>query len=574
MADGWTSRLDSEIKAVSSSCKQLIVGLKLFADNEIIVDDVEALGGELRKSLHDLIALLSEKFIETQPFLDASQELTMAIADTLERRENHELIRKVVIHLLQELANVRKSAQISQGDSSPSKPSSPQKFSTPLASPTRLEQATVNDDLGGSPDGETGDILNHYSSNSDINKPWTLFLQIDGVTRKILAPANPALSDIRMLALKTFGGQIGDWAQLKHPIFGHFFELENDADIIDGSLIRLSSSSGSSEEGDIKALLNSHFAEIRNELSSLRLSNAVTFTSQKQSLPANQRSSNFNAKNVAALKPSITGLRRELMDSKKTFRQNSASFRNCMQAARTKFESFGTSTSSLLPSVSGGFSKDSDSIQASTKSLKNSFDALNALVTQLKNDILRGGSPPDWYIGTLDSKLQDISSEYQSLSGNILSTKPLWKRQWEEQLQSIVRNQQELKHSESVIALLTDGIEELKQVISQCRQVLEVKNASGLKNIFVVPTVQDEGHDGLPTVMNEVLSIEVDSARRIEAAERNRKLRQQELALRNENPFEKELSKFQLKNKGLLQSIETIREERDRAAIESLFNSQ
>ena len=273
-----------------------------------------------------------------------------------------------------------------------------------------------------------------------------------------------------------------------------------------------------------------------------------------------------------SIKPAIKKVRRDLTDAKFAFKHQSAGFKKTLAESRAKMDEFLQTRNKKHNKQAAAVEDDSQGMKDTTNNLSNSFNAIDALINQLKVDILRGGSPPQSYLGILLGKLQDVTEESKKMESSIITTKPVWKQQWETKLQEIVKKQQELKHMENVVEQVNEGLAELKTMLSRCLLVLQMKNESGNKTIFVPPEM-DESHGGIATVMTEMLAVQVDSDKRIEAMERNMKLRKEELRIRNENPFAKELSKFQLKNKGLFSTIEAMREERDAQVLNGSYRA-
>src|SRR5690606_20730111 len=134
------------------------------------------------------------------------------------------------------------------------------------------------------------------------------------------------------------------------------------------------------------------------------------------------------------------------------------------------------------------------------------------------------------------------------LADFIQTIRPSWKKTWEVELQTIVKEQMFLKEQEALLEDLKEDRGSLLQTIINLKKVMELqsKNGSllgGKQREFMFQPAVDEEFEGLRTVMQEVKMIEPDSDRRLRAMAQMEKLRHIELSNRIDE-FEEELSTF------------------------------
>jgi hypothetical protein len=169
-----------------------------------------------------------------------------------------------------------------------------------------------------------------------------------------------------------------------------------------------------------------------------------------------------------------------------------------------------------------------------------------------------------WVMG----EMQSIATLMANMGDFIGEVKPIWKQTWETELQTVVKEQQMLKKMEESLDTLTDDHVQVTNMIAQLQQVMDLKKA-GIKREFEAPP-KDGRHDGLHTVMQELVAVDSDSQRRLKAIEHQQKIRNRELEWKTDHPFHKELNKLtqgHLKKTGGVEELEREQERRRRAII-------
>jgi chorismate mutase len=189
--------------------------------------------------------------------------------------------------------------------------------------------------------------------------------------------------------------------------------------------------------------------------------------------------------------------------------------------------------------------------------------------------------------------MQAALKELKKMEEYMKREKPIWTKIWEKELEDVCNGRDEVKLMEDLVADLQDDLEKASETFALVEQATKEQmkdvnagqtNATvsrqfsrGLKHIedntLVDPSEAKEG------VLGEVRALQPNHENRMEAIERAEKLRQKELATRNQNPIKKELVEFvaegKLKKSGGVEELErqrVAREERIRKEVWERMN--
>lgn len=204
-------------------------------------------------------------------------------------------------------------------------------------------------------------------------------------------------------------------------------------------------------------------------------------------------------------------------------------------------------------------------------------EELQDTVETLKHDVLkRHISPKPTLMRTLKSDIEETAKELESLTAQIQTVKPMWKKTWEEELQNIVEEQQFLGHLEEFMDDLLEDHKALSEVYGHIEKVISIRGTTGsTRSRTFRPPPMEEGHNGLSTVMLEIRGAAVDPERRLKAIAANQKNREKELASRSDE-FQAELSGFvqgkKLKLTGGAEEVERMRQKRSDMTLKQMFN--
>ncbi|KAI7862507.1 actin interacting protein 3-domain-containing protein [Spinellus fusiger] len=214
---------------------------------------------------------------------------------------------------------------------------------------------------------------------------------------------------------------------------------------------------------------------------------------------------------------------------------------------------------------------DSDKITARLEDLQDTIDQLKLDVT------LRKSRPSEAQMTHCAEETKALAQEIEQFGQYIVKVKPTWKKTWEQELQTIVKEQQSLKEQEGLLLDMKDDLAALLEVYEQLEKicVYQAKARPVVREFRVAPA--EEGFQGMSSVLKQVTTIDVDHDRRLKALEQSEKMRQREQANRVDD-FEKELGDFvgarKLKKTGGAMEMDRIREQKDKDLLKAMYNKK
>ncbi|KAF9901086.1 Bud site selection protein 6 [Linnemannia zychae] len=215
-----------------------------------------------------------------------------------------------------------------------------------------------------------------------------------------------------------------------------------------------------------------------------------------------------------------------------------------------------------------------------SEDLTNKIEDLQDVVDDMKVNVTqRRGRPSDSSMTFVDKQCEQIDKDIAELSDYIQTIRPSWKKTWEVELQTIVKEQMFLKEQEALLDDLKEDRSSLMQTLGNLKKLteLQVKTGTGGPKEFVFQPVIDDDFEGLKTVMEEVKMIEPDSNKRLKAMAQMEKLRHIELSNRIDE-FEEELTTFvgasKLRKTGGALEVERQRQQRDSENLKAMFASK
>ncbi|KAF9312736.1 Bud site selection protein 6 [Podila horticola] len=214
-----------------------------------------------------------------------------------------------------------------------------------------------------------------------------------------------------------------------------------------------------------------------------------------------------------------------------------------------------------------------------SEDLTNKIEDLQDVVEDMKLNVTqRRGRPSDTSMAFVDKQCEEIGQEIAELSDYIQTLRPSWKKTWEVELQTIVKEQMFLKEQEALLEDLKEDRASLLQTLGNLRKLMELQvKAGGPTKEFVFQPPVDEGFEGLKTVMEEVKMIAPDSDKRLKAMAQMEKLRHIELSNRIDE-FEEELTSFvgesKLRKTGGALEVERQRQQRDLENLKAMFGAR
>lgn len=213
----------------------------------------------------------------------------------------------------------------------------------------------------------------------------------------------------------------------------------------------------------------------------------------------------------------------------------------------------------------------SDKITARLEDLQDTVDQLKLDVTQRKC------RPSEAQMAHCRKEKKVVAEEIKEFGDYIVKVKPKWKKTWEQELQTIVKEQQMLKEQEGLLLDMQDDLTALVEVFEQIEKICayQAKAKPVVREFHVAPA--EEGFEGMTSVLKQVATIDVDHERRLRALDQAEKMRQRELDNRIDE-FERELTSFvdakKLKKTGGAEEADRLRRQKDEDILRQIYLQQ
>ena len=285
-----------------------------------------------------------------------------------------------------------------------------------------------------------------------------------------------------------------------------------------------------------------------------------------QNVTEHQRQLRELRRQLSIMQQVFTESRNDVTEQILGFRQQTDLIRSILQTASNKVD-----PDAKRKLLEAGKAK----LQQDAADLKQDFEKLVEEVDRLKADIVQRGSyPAAEVIQDVQERSELLQRRMVDLQSYVGEVKPLWKQTWERELQNVVKEQQFLKGVEESLDNYDEDYTEITAIFDQVQQFIEVRNSNKLVRKFE-PKQKDKRHSGLRTVMQEIVTVDVDSKRRIAAMEKTEQIRKSDLSRQNTNAFQQELGTFvstnKLKRTGGVSEVERQRRQREQEVLEALF---
>ncbi|KAG0340299.1 Bud site selection protein 6 [Podila horticola] len=438
--------------------------------------------------------------------------------------------------------------------------------------------------------------LSETLSVEPVDSSLTLFLQVGKSVKKTRFEGDLTHSSLRMLFMEKFQYNPGQddfpTIYVKDPQTNIHYELESMADVKQNAFLSLNVD----EMENIQRKMDQGFATLSKELHEIKKAQEATEQARQKAVTVStpsERSPNPESSQMLRSMGKFSAA-----DLKPKF-EEVQSLRRDLGVVRQLYTELQTDTKTMLGSLAGYTSQirkqaleapvssrlfiESGKVKLDKKSedLTNKIENLQDVVEDMKLNVTqRRGRPSDTSMIFVDKQCEEIGQEIAELSDYIQTLRPSWKKTWEIELQTIVKEQMFLKEQEALLEDLKEDRGSLLQTLGNLRKLLELQlksNATGLgvsREFHFQPAPVDEGFEGLKTVMEEVKLIAPDSDKRLRAMAQMEKLRHIELSNRIDE-FEEELTSFvgesKLRKTGGAQEVERQRQQRDLENLKAMF---
>ena len=283
----------------------------------------------------------------------------------------------------------------------------------------------------------------------------------------------------------------------------------------------------------------------------------------------------------------VQNLRRDLGIMRQLYSEFMKQTKSTLTGLRTQTQAVRQMASTQVPGARSYIDAGKTKLDARSQNVLTKMEELQDTVEVVKDDVLkRHISPKPQVLRAIKEGLSTVSAELESLTEHINTVKPMWKKTWEEELQSIVEEQQFLNHQEEFLADLIDDRKAVSEIYGHVEKVISLRGASGARGArgrsFKPPAggdreqqLQGGSAGGLSSVMLEIRGASVDPERRLKAIEASQKNREREQADRADE-FEEELKGFvggkKLKMTGGAEEAERVRQAKNDLSLKVMFS--
>ncbi|KAL2397452.1 Bud site selection protein 6 [Exophiala dermatitidis] len=287
----------------------------------------------------------------------------------------------------------------------------------------------------------------------------------------------------------------------------------------------------------------------------------------------------------------IQTLRRELAVLRQTYSTMSSDFTAAMnniraKAANVKAVAVEAANSSYKGDAGRAHINESKKVLSDdSEALVNRVDDLSDIVEELRKDVVTRGVRP------LPRQLEDISKEISTAAKQLTKVKefvkrekPIWTRIWEQELQVVMTERDELTQQDELMNDLDGDLEDITNVFKLVeeatkQQNLQAASTGGRQGLKQLPFDTDvDPHEAKSGMLDEVRALQPNHESRLEAIERAAKVRQRELESRRVGEFQREVEKFveegKLKKTGGMDEVERRRKLKDEAARKENWERQ
>jgi len=292
--------------------------------------------------------------------------------------------------------------------------------------------------------------------------------------------------------------------------------------------------------------------------------------------------SDYSARIVSDLRTQfdeVQNLRRDLGAMRQLYTEFMKQMKETLTGLRTQTQTVRQMASTQVPGARAYIDAGKKKLDARSQNVLTKMEELQDTVEGVKDDVLkRHISPKPQVLRSIKEGLSTVGTELENLNEYIKTIKPMWKKTWEEELQSIVEEQQFLNHQEEFLADLIEDSKAVSDIYGHVEKVISIRGASGARGSRgrgFKPPPPDKDHGGLSTVMLEIRGASVDPERRLKAIEASQKNRERELAGRADE-FEAELRGFvggkKLKMTGGAEETERVRQYKNDLTLKAMFS--
>jgi hypothetical protein len=300
--------------------------------------------------------------------------------------------------------------------------------------------------------------------------------------------------------------------------------------------------------------------------------------------PASGSSTSKMAPSAASLSE-VQSLRRDIAVLRQTYASLSSDFAASLESIKAKGANVkAVAAEAAVPTFEGNagrahVNKGKKDLAQESEALVNHVDDLSDIVEDLRKDVVtRGVRPLPRQLENISKDISATVKELTKMKEFLKREKPIWTKIWEQELNLVCTERDELTQQEDLMADLHGDLEDLTNVFKLVEEATKQQNLqngtnavgmrSSSRNISVDTDIDPlKAKDG---VLGEVRALQPNHEVRLEAIERAEKLRQKELESRRGGEFQREVESFveegRLKKTGGADEVERLRKLKDERA--------
>ncbi|RMD39978.1 hypothetical protein DV735_g5163, partial [Chaetothyriales sp. CBS 134920] len=232
-------------------------------------------------------------------------------------------------------------------------------------------------------------------------------------------------------------------------------------------------------------------------------------------------------------------------------------------------------------------------LAADSEAILNRYDDVADTIEELRRDVVtRGVRPLPRQLEDIGKELSAVSKELSRLKEVVKQEKPVWTKIWEQELELIMSEKQDLTHQEEVLIDLSMDLKESTGIFQLVEEAMRQQNLQAAQRqptgvgpaalrpnpkLLAFDTDVDprEAKEGM---LDEVRGLKVNHQDRVEAIERAEKARQKELQNRKRGDFQLEVEQFvglsKLKKTGGAEEVDRRRKLADEKARKENWERQ
>ncbi|CRJ90114.1 hypothetical protein BN1708_009328 [Verticillium longisporum] len=289
-------------------------------------------------------------------------------------------------------------------------------------------------------------------------------------------------------------------------------------------------------------------------------------------------------------------LRRDLAVMRQTYSNFQSEIQGSMAAIRSKASNVKAATiNASVPHINGdgGYtyvSKGREQLNQDSDRLVTKVDDLQDTVEDLRKDVVhRGVRPLPRQLEGVAKDITRLTMELKKVEDYMKQEKPIWTKIWEKELEDVCKGRDELRLMEDLMVDLQDDLEKASETFALVEAATKeqlkdngtgasagnARNFSKGLNSLGNSLDQNAAKEG---VLGAVRALMPNHEDRLEAIERAEKLRQRELATRNTNKLQQELTNFveegRLKKSGGFEEVERARTAKDERIRREVWERQ